>query len=255
MPTLGKKYRYRSPRNVVDEIEYVVRDLGIREIMFRDAEFTLKRERVIGICKEILARNIDVIWQCEARADSVDFELLRLMKDAGCHLINFGVESGDERILKNVKKNISIESIERAFGWCDKLGIDTQAHFIFGLPGETKETIEKTIKFAKKLRPRYVSFNVATPYPGTVFFDWLNERGLIKTFEWHLYDQSGYPVFDLPTLSAEEIWKGFQRAYKEYYGMSYIVKELLRIRSLYELKKNIRLGINLFTKTLKRKRQ
>lgn len=254
MPRMGKKFRSRSANNVIDEVELVVKKMGIKQIMFRDDVFTLDKKRVIDICKEIIARDIDIIWHCESRPDNINFEVLKIMKSAGCHLIIFGVETADEKILENIKKNLSIDKINQAFRWCDEVGIDTGAHFIFGLPGETKETIEKTIEYAKKLEARYASFNVATPYPGTEFFDWLKERGLIKTTDWSLYDQSGYPVFDLPTLSAEGIWNGFQHAYKEYYNISYVVREMMKIRSFDELKKDVRAGINLFTKTLKNKK-
>ena len=149
----GRRIRYRSPENVVDEIEYLVKEFGVREIHFEDDNLTLKRSHVEAICELILERRLDISWATPngIRVDTITPALLRLMKKSGCYFIAFGIESGNENILRNIKKETDLKTISYAVREANKAGVMTQGFFIFGLPGETEETIQKTIDYAKSI--------------------------------------------------------------------------------------------------------
>lgn len=163
----GPGLRTKPIHRAMAELEDVVRRHKAENIYFIDLEFTLNREYTAILCREMIKMNLPVSWCCQTRADTVDEELLTLMKKAGCRLIHFGVETGSEEILKNTGKNISLARINSSVEICRKLGIDTACFFLFGLPGETKADRKKTRKLAIKLDPTYASFHTATPYPGT----------------------------------------------------------------------------------------
>jgi len=132
----SRTLRFRSPENVVDEIEYLVKNFGVKEIHFEDDNLTMKRSHIEGICKEILKRDLKISWATPngIRADRIDKELLSLMKKSGCYYVVFGIESANQYILDNVKKHEKLEQVEKAIIWCNKLGLMTQGFFIFGLP-------------------------------------------------------------------------------------------------------------------------
>jgi len=140
----GRRIRFRSPENVVDEIEYLVRDFSVREVHFEDDNFTLRADHAEGICREILRRDIRISWALPngIRVDAVTPDLLRLMHDSGCYYTAFGIESGSAEILKNVNKRTDLGKVEQAVRWAHEAGIMTQGFFVFGLTGETEATIE-----------------------------------------------------------------------------------------------------------------
>jgi radical SAM superfamily enzyme YgiQ (UPF0313 family) len=165
----------------VDEIEHLVNDLGIKYILFRDPMFSLNQKRVMKICDEINRRGIKVKWKCETRIDFLKEETLRAMAGAGCDGINFGVESSDVEIQIGVgRRPITPEQIASHFELCRDLGIKTYGFFIIGLPGDTVETIFKTMNFAVKIRPHWIQFTAATPFIGTKLRDWAIEQGLTE---------------------------------------------------------------------------
>ncbi|MFC1829461.1 B12-binding domain-containing radical SAM protein, partial [Thermodesulfobacteriota bacterium] len=171
VPTFfGRKARFRSVENVMKEIRHI-KTLGYREIFFRDETFTAYKKRNIKICESIIDEKIDLSWIANGRVDMIDLEQLTIMKQAGCHLVKFGVESGSQVILNKLHKGITIEQTQEAFRMCKEMGVDTHAHIMIGSPGETKETLEQTIKFIVKLNPSTGSFGICTPYPGTELFD------------------------------------------------------------------------------------
>lgn len=181
----GLPFRYRSPKNVVDEIEHLVKDLGIEYILFRDPMFSLRQDRVIEICDEIHSRGLNFKWKCETRPDCIDEKTLRAMAAAGCNGINFGVESAEMQIQKNVgRKPISREMIIDRVALCRKLGIKTFCFFIIGLPGDTAQTILDTIGFALRLQTNWVQFNAASPMIGTKLRDWAVSSGLTPDNEY-----------------------------------------------------------------------
>lgn len=177
----GLRYRYRSPANVVDEIEHLVNDLGIEYILFRDPIFSIRQDRVVEICEEIVRRGIRVRWKCETRPDCVDDETLEAMARAGCESINFGVESADVDIQKRVgRKPIPPEQITRMVDRCRELGIKTFCFFIIGLPGDTVDSILSTIDLAIHLDTNWVQFTAASPFVGTKLREWAVAEGLVS---------------------------------------------------------------------------
>jgi anaerobic magnesium-protoporphyrin IX monomethyl ester cyclase len=175
----GRKVRFRSPENVVDEIDYLVRDFGVREIHFEDDNITLKRAHMEQIASLILERRIAISWACPngVRVESVDRDLLRLMKKSGCYLLAFGIESGNQQILDGIKKNISLETAERAVKMAHEEGIMTQAFFILGLPGETEKTVEETLAYAKRLPLDRAQFLLLDMLPGTALYEEVKGNG------------------------------------------------------------------------------
>lgn len=176
-----RKIRFRSPQNTVEEISYLVKNFGVREIHFEDDNLTLKKEHIASICELILERQIKISWATPngVRADTIDSDILKLMRRSGCYYIVFGIESANEQILDNVKKKIRLESIERAITLAKKEGIMTQGFFIFGLPGETVETMRETINFAKKSGLDRAQFLLLDVLPGSDLWEKLNSSRCI----------------------------------------------------------------------------
>jgi radical SAM superfamily enzyme YgiQ (UPF0313 family) len=201
----GLPWRYRSPGNVVDEIEHLVRDLNIDYIVFRDPMFSLNQKRVIAICDEVKRRALKLKWRCETRVDFLQEETLKAMAEAGCDGINFGVESSDVDIQANVgRKPITQEEFVKSFDLCRGLGIKTFGFFIIGLPGDTLESILKTIGFALKIRPTWVQFTASSPFVGTKLRDWAIEQGLVDDNE-YAYVNSHEVIVGNENLSKKQI--------------------------------------------------
>jgi radical SAM superfamily enzyme YgiQ (UPF0313 family) len=232
----GRRTRLRSAENIVEEIRMLQTDFGIREVFFYDDTFTVSKERVQNICEQLLKGGIDLSWTCMSRVNTIDMELLRLMKRAGCHHILYGIESGDNTILDNIKKRIDLEQAYSAVAMTQKAGIAARASFMFGNQGETEETMQRTLDYAIKLDPDFAFFNVATPYPGTAMYDWALENGYLKTHEWDLYDAS-HSVVELPTVTAEAVERFQKHAMRRFYlRPGYLSRRLIRIRSWEEAK-------------------
>lgn len=167
-----RKIRFRSPENVVDEIEYLVKNFGVKEIHFEDDNFTLKRQHAYDICRLIVERKIKISFSCPngIRAENVDEELFALMKKAGCYSVSYGIESANPEILKNINKEENLDLIKKSISFADKCGIDTVGFFIFGLLGENKQTIERTINYALSLKLSEAKFMIADILPGSELF-------------------------------------------------------------------------------------
>jgi radical SAM superfamily enzyme YgiQ (UPF0313 family) len=165
--SLGYRLRPHSSDYVVEEIDILVNKYGMRHLHFVDDTFTMNKKRAADICEKILNRDYRIIWHCFARVNTVDEELLRLMKQAGCFSILFGIETGDMEIMKNIKKGITLDQARETLAICNRLGLKTECGFMFGNRGDTRETIEKTLKFAIELKPTIASFNIMVPFPGT----------------------------------------------------------------------------------------
>lgn len=237
--------RKRSAASILKEIEILQRDYGIKEVAFYDDTFTMFRDVVQEFCQTVIDKKIDITWSCFTRVDCVNEELLKLMKRAGCHLILFGVESADEQILKNVNKRISLKQAKDIVKLARKIGIETRASFMFGNQGETEETIKKTIDFSIELDPDEAQFNIATPYPGTEFFDWAKKNGYIKSLNWNDYSYSNV-VLELPGLSREKLQHYYELAHRKFYFRpKLILRRLFHIRTFDQLKQEIKGGLSL----------
>jgi len=239
----GNAYRFRSAKNVVDEIEMVVNRFGAREIRIWDDTFNARPERVIAICQEIINRGIKVSWTCLGRVNFITDELITWMKKAGGWQISFGIESGDEEVLKNIKKGQTKEMVRQALQICRKNGMGARGFFIIGLPGDTEETMQKTIDFAKSLPLDVAGFYVTIPFPGTELTKTAKKTGELKISEhdYFHYDQflMNLPdkLFYIPAgLDEKTIRKYQKKAYHEFYlRPGYILRQFLKIRSPREL--------------------
>ena len=232
----SRKYRCRSPQNVVDEIEYCVKEMDIREFNFIDELFTANAERVVKICEEIILRKLNIAFTCMSRVGRfVNKEILEAMKRAGCKQISFGIESGSQKILNAMKKGITIEDARNTIKLVKDVGIKTHVSYMIGNIGETEETIIQTIEFAKELDTDIAAFFATSPLPGTELWNEAVNKGYIrKDFEWT--DFSPLPknetVLDLPGLCSNEIKKWHRRAVKEYYlRPKYILKQAFALKS------------------------
>ena len=235
----GHKFRARSAENVVDEIEEAVRVYGHDEIYFDDDTFSIDRQRVLDICRMIQERGLEkeVEWIAQCRVDTVDREMLEAMKAANCGYILFGVESGSPKMLKKMKKGITLEQVRSAFKLTKEVGIKTQAFFLFGMPGETQETIKETIDFAKELNASSTQFAVAIPHPGTALYQECVDNGWLTSTNWADYTAES-SLIETPLLSADEVEEARVRAYREYYYRpKFIVGEALKIRRLADIKR------------------
>jgi radical SAM superfamily enzyme YgiQ (UPF0313 family) len=235
--------RKRSAKNILDEIEILQRDYGIKEVAFYDDTFTLFKDVVREFCGRLIKEKKNLSWSCFTRVDQIDEQLLRLMKQAGCHMILFGVESADEQILKNINKRISLEQVVRVVRAARRIGIETRASFMIGNQGETEETVKKSIDFAIKLDPDEVQFNIATAYPGTELFDWAKKAGYIKTFNWDDYSMSNI-VLETPNLSKEKMQYFYGLAHRRFYlRPKIILRRFFKIRNWAQFKQEIRGGL------------
>lgn len=224
-----RSIRFRSPENVVAEIRYLVDNFGIKEIHFEDDNLTLWRDFAVKICNLIIEQGIKISWACPngVRADKVDLELFKLMKKSGCYYVAFGVESGNQEILDNVKKDLRLEDVERAARLARKVGIMTQGFFIFGLPGETPETIEKTIQFAKSVPLTRAQFLILDVMPGTELWDTMNFEERVDWKKNSYHEITWTP----PTVDYETLANSAPRAFKEFY---------MRPRQLFSILRYVR---------------
>ncbi len=203
----GGKYRLRSVESIMEEIDYLVANLGINFIAFTDDTLTGSPPRMKQICNQILNRGYSIKWNCESRVDVADRELLRLMSQSGCILIWFGFESSNEAILKSINKKITPDQIENAVKLCLEFGIQPGGNFIIGFPDDTKETIKDTFELAKKIKKLGAICNIVilTPFPGTYLYNHADELGItIHSNDWD--DYTAYnPIISNHNLSLDEI--------------------------------------------------
>lgn len=221
----GNKLRLRSATSVVDEMEHLVDDHGAEMLAFMDDTFCLNKKRINDICNELKERKFDNYWGCTARVDTISEELLSKMKDAGCITLFLGVESADQQNLNELNKNITISKIKNTFELTKKMGVRTIASVVLGMPGDTRKSIENTIKFVKKLEPNYAIFSLATPYPGTDFYLKSKDDRLLKTTDWSKFNLLT-PVMETVDCSLDELKKLQKKAFKEFYARPvYLLKQ------------------------------
>ena len=235
----GSQWRARSAQNVLDEVEQIVKDLRIQSIIIYDDLFTLDKRRVQEICEGILDRGLRFEWKCEGRVDRVDGEMLGWMKKAGCSLIAYGVESGNEIGLEYLRKGISLPQIRRAFELTRKAGIRPMAYFILGIPVETFEQGLRTIELAKELSPDYAQFSILSPYPGTKLYEEAQEKGWYAEVEANNpFDKDRKrPVLLSENWSPDTLKEILRRAHREFYFRpGYILKRLREIRGFHQMR-------------------
>jgi radical SAM superfamily enzyme YgiQ (UPF0313 family) len=204
-------FRTRSAENIFEEVKYLVK-LGVRNILFQADTFTVDKKVVIELCKKIIENKIKVRWACNTHISSIDEEMVKWMKKAGCWMIAAGIESGSQKVLDNIKKGTKIEQIRKIIKLIHDSGIEVWGYFVMGLPGETKETIEQTIKFSLELPLDMANFAVGAPYPGTEFYKMAKDNNWLTATKWEDFDQNYSAIVGYPHLTTGEIIKGIKRA-------------------------------------------
>ena len=235
----GSQWRARSSKNVLDEIEEIVKDFKIKSIIIYDDLFTLNKQRVIDICQGILERGLQVEWKCEGRVDRVDGEMLRWMRKAGCSLIAYGVESGNQVGLDYLRKKITLAQIREAFELTRKAGIKPMAYFILGIPVETFDQGLKTIEFARELKPEYAQFSILSPYKGTKLYDDAKAKGWYREVEANNpFDKDQKrPVLVSENWSDESLREILKQAHRRFYFRGgYILNRLRGVKSFREIR-------------------
>ena len=214
--TFGRQARLRSAENVVDEIELLVKSYGIKEIAFVDDTFTLGRKRIYAMFEMAKSMGLHFPWTCMARIDTVDYKLLHFMKENGCWHISFGIESGNQDILRLIKKNIKIEDIRRVVGDCHRLGILTKGFFMVGHPDERVETIDESIVLATSIPLDDIVVTINTPMPGSYQFEHAQDYGSMDLSDWAKFNYWN-PVFVPLGLSRELLLRKHREFYRRFY--------------------------------------
>jgi radical SAM superfamily enzyme YgiQ (UPF0313 family) len=221
----GRKFRFRSAENIITEIEDVIQRYGITQFDFVDDTFTMDKPRVLQFCHLLETKGLNIKWICNARVNTVDFDILKRIKDCGCVRVDFGVESGEQQVINNIRKGITLEQVKTAFKISKSVGIKTMGFFMVGNPLDSKETIDKTLEFIEELDVDYPTFSLTTPYPGTELFQMAKQKGFIRHENWEEYTTTRRDVQNLPVMRTEKLDYGDMLAlYK------YALKGLARVR-------------------------
>jgi anaerobic magnesium-protoporphyrin IX monomethyl ester cyclase len=252
----GRSIRYRSPDNVIQEIEQCVNEFGLREFNFFDDTFTINKKRVIEICEKILQRKMDIVWICFARANAIDDQLVNIMKKAGCRKISFGLESGDQHILDLMRKKINLADSRKAVQTVIKAGIPVHGSFMIGNVGETEKSIKESIKFAKSLNLDNATFFITTPFPGTDLYEIAKDLGSITTTtSWESFAPltNAPPILVQENLSKDQLIFWQKKAFREFYlRPAYIFKKTKLLLSLSGIKTLLE-GFRILMRILKKK--
>jgi radical SAM superfamily enzyme YgiQ (UPF0313 family) len=223
----GAKYRARSSKNVLDELEWLKNEYNAEGIAFQDDTLTFDKKRALEICDGMIERKLKLPWGCSSRADVVTKEVLAKMAKAGCDEICFGVESGCQRIRDSLKKKVTTEQCENAIKWAKEAGIFVTVSVILGYPGETKETLRESLEFVRQVEPDDVWLCHATPYLGTELRALVESNGWKMSEDWKLYNTMN-PIFEDPLLPAKEIAEMRKTFYNKFYGPKYIMRQAVK---------------------------
>jgi radical SAM superfamily enzyme YgiQ (UPF0313 family) len=226
----GRTFRAKSVNKVIEELKAIKRH-GFQEVHIMDDGFTTDIKRAKEICRMIIKNKIGLLMNCLAgiRADYTDMELIKLMKKAGFYRVSLGIESGSQRIVNNLQKNMKLSDIERVVKMCKVAGIETLGFFMFGLPDETEKDMQKTIDFAKKLKPDVVKFDIMIPLPGTPVYNGWKSQGIIKSSNWDEYNfHSKKMVYNHPNMPWKTIFHYLHKSYREFYlSPSFLFRRLI----------------------------
>ena len=244
---MGRVNRRRSVTNVLEELIWIKENLRrVKEVVFEDDTFGIDKKWLRNLCKEIIERKLDITWNCQIRAVA-DLKTLKLMAEAGCRLVIVGFESASQQILDNIRKGITVEQMRKFAKNVKKAGLLLHADFIIGLPGETKETIKQTFQFIKEIKPDILQVSVATPFPGTEFYEWCRKNGYLVTDDPNEYlDEQGHQksIVSYPWLPAGEIERSVDEILRDYYlSTSYIpvaLKQIFRKNCINEFSRLLR---------------
>ncbi|MFH1288558.1 MAG: radical SAM protein, partial [bacterium] len=231
--------RFRKPGYVVEEMAELIEKYGIKDFLFWDNNLTEDRDRIVTLCEEIIRRKFNIVWSGGTRADTIDKEIIAIMKRSGCWKLLVGIESGTQKSLDILNKGETLEQIEKVVCWIKAAGISVFATFIFGIPGETYNDALRTIEFAKKLDPDIAKFFTLSCNPGSIMSEKVHEYGNMPvTSHAQSFHAAGFVPY---TMTRNELEEVLTRAYKEFYMRpSFIIKRALNIRNIEDLKQNIR---------------
>jgi len=235
----GRKIRARSPEKVVEDIKYVKSEYNIKEISFWDDTMTVNKKWLERFCNCLIENKVNVTWTCYSRVDTVNLEILKLMKKAGCWNIFYGYESGNQQLLDNINKGITLEQIRNVNKWTKDAGIEVRASFMIALPGETPELAKRTIDFAIELEPEYAQFSITTPYPGTKLYETAKQSGKLRD------DFSKYNMWEVVYVpygykDEEEILAVEKLAMRKFYfRFRFIFEKVKRVRSFEDIRRYI----------------
>ncbi|MDA8098727.1 MAG: radical SAM protein [Nitrospiraceae bacterium] len=245
------KVTLRSPGNVIAEIRMLKERYGAREILLWDDNLGLSRTWTETFCD--LIKPLGLAWSAWMRVDSAEPDMLRRMAASGCWHVSYGVESGNQQVLDAIKKGFTLDQVRRAFRWTHEAGMEARGTFVFGLPKETRETMEETIRFAVEIDADYAQFQLLTPYPGTELWDTAKDFGTFDTQDLSKYT-IWFPVFIPAGLTKEELERTHRRAYRQFYFRpGYLLKRFSRMRTGEDVKRNLRGLVNLAEYILARK--
>jgi radical SAM superfamily enzyme YgiQ (UPF0313 family) len=243
----GRKFRFRSPENIIKEVEELEKR-GIKDFDFVDDNFTLLIERVEKFCDIMTEKGLNkkISWRCTSglRVDRITFDLLKKMKEAGCYMVSLGIESGNDEILRKMRKNIDLNKVRQAIKWCNKVGIETRGLFMFGNLGENKKTMQDTINFAKSLDLDTATFHITIPFPNTDYWNIIKKEGEIYPKNYRDYIAYGNVIFKHGDLDEKILLKMQKKAHREFYFRPKIIfKAIKNINSFDKLKLYFNAGI------------
>lgn len=236
--SLGSRYRMRKPKEVALEMLKMSQRFGARSFFFADLSFPLVIDHGLQVCEEIMRLGLhkDISWRCEMRVKPISEQLLMGMKSAGCDRVMFGIESGSDEMLRRVKKGFSTQDVRQAVALCNKVGMDVDGMFMFGLPGESHEMAEQTLRFALELNPRFISTNLFVPYPGCDLYEELKAQGKIDLSDLGSFTSypaygSAKPVYIPEGWTVKEL-QAFQKRFARrfYLRPSFIFRQLAEMR-------------------------
>jgi len=239
----GNRFRAHSPAYVVDEMKLLIDRFGAREIRFMDDTFTMDMDRVFELCEKMIKMGISVPWTCLTRVNRVTPELLRTMKKAGCWQVIYGLESGDDKMLERMKKGVTVRDNEKAVRMAKKAGLNVRATFVFGMPGETVDSIKRTVEFAKRVDLDVVNFFTVILYPGNELYGIAKKEGKILHSDYEHYtsliDAEETKLHYIPEdMTERELKNSIVQAYRDYYlRPSFIFKQFLNIKNLEDIER------------------
>jgi radical SAM superfamily enzyme YgiQ (UPF0313 family) len=223
----GKRFRARSPKTVVDELEWLRDSCGVDAFSFYDDTFTFDRKRAVEICHEMRNRKINLPWDCRTRVDQVTTELLAELKKANCQLVHFGVESGSQEMLDIMRKGTTVEQNAKAIKLAKKAGIAVAISIVVGYPGETPAMLQETREFIRRTKPDYLYICEAVPYPGTELYSVIKNLGWKMDTDWRRYHEQTM-VFKNPQLPIETIEEAKKAIYDDFFSFSYFLRQSMK---------------------------
>lgn len=225
------KARFRNVDNIFAELEFLTKELNVRQIDFMDDCLTIPASRFKELCTRMINSNLDLKWSCYSRVQNINEEIVQLMKKAGCFIVSLGIESGNQEVINSTNKNITLEQVTNAVNLFKKYDIDCLGFFMIGHPKDTYKTVHETIDFAQKLNLDFPFFSVTTPFPGTELYDWFMSSDLSPgSFEWDQLSTHSDTIYRTENLSSKEIKKLYDYAIRKcYFNPVFISKLIMNI--------------------------